>query len=49
MTLELADRAYVLESGRVSLEGRASELARTDLVNKLISVRGPSTGHGPFG
>jgi hypothetical protein len=49
MALELADRPYVLESGRVSLEGRASELARTDLVRKLISVREPSTGHGPFG
>ena len=49
MALELADRAYVLESGRVALEGRASELARTDLVRKLISMREPSTGHGPFG
>jgi ABC-type branched-subunit amino acid transport system ATPase component len=49
MALELADRACVLESGRVSLEGRASELARTDLVRKLCLVREPSTGHGPFG
>ena len=35
MALELADRAYVLESGHVSLEGRASDLARTDVVRKL--------------
>jgi len=35
MALELADRVYVLESGRVSLEGRAAELAETDMVRKL--------------
>jgi branched-chain amino acid transport system ATP-binding protein len=32
--LELADRAYVLESGRVSFEGKASELARDERVQK---------------
>ncbi len=35
MALELADRVYVLESGHVSLEGRAADLARTDVVRKL--------------
>ena len=35
MALELADRVYVLESGRVSLEGPATELAKTDMVRKL--------------
>jgi branched-chain amino acid transport system ATP-binding protein len=32
--LELADRAYVLESGRVALEGKASELAGDERVQK---------------
>jgi branched-chain amino acid transport system ATP-binding protein len=32
--LELADRAYVLESGRVSFEGKASELVRDERVQK---------------
>jgi len=35
MALELADRAYVLESGHVSLEGPAASLASTDVVRKL--------------
>jgi len=35
MALELADRAYVMESGHVSLEGRAADLAKTDVVRKL--------------
>ncbi|HKB23606.1 MAG TPA: ABC transporter ATP-binding protein [Methylomirabilota bacterium] len=35
MALELADRAYVLESGHVSLEGSAAELRQTDVVRKL--------------
>jgi branched-chain amino acid transport system ATP-binding protein len=30
--LELADRAYVLESGRVAFEGKASELAGDERV-----------------
>ena len=35
MALELADRAYLLESGQVSLHGTAAELQRTDVVRKL--------------
>ncbi len=33
-TLETADRAYVLENGRISLEGKCSELLQTDYVRK---------------
>jgi branched-chain amino acid transport system ATP-binding protein len=33
-TLETADRAYVLESGRVSLEGKCCDLLETDYVRK---------------
>ncbi|MBM3557249.1 MAG: ABC transporter ATP-binding protein [Alphaproteobacteria bacterium] len=35
MALRLADRAYVLELGRIALEGRASDLAREDSVRRL--------------
>src|SRR5262249_41726058 len=35
MALELADRAYLLESGHISLHGTAAELGRTDVVRKL--------------
>jgi branched-chain amino acid transport system ATP-binding protein len=35
MALELADRAYVLESGHVSLQGSAAELRESDLVKRL--------------
>jgi branched-chain amino acid transport system ATP-binding protein len=35
MALELADHAYLLESGHVSLRGTAAELQRTDVVRKL--------------
>jgi branched-chain amino acid transport system ATP-binding protein len=35
IALELADRAYVLESGHVSLEGTAADLANTNVVRKL--------------
>ena len=35
MALELADHAYLLESGHVSLHGTAAELGRTDVVRKL--------------
>ena len=35
MALELADRAYLLESGHVSLHGSATELGRADVVRKL--------------
>ena len=34
MTLRLADRAYVLERGRVSMEGRAEDLAQDDRIKK---------------
>jgi branched-chain amino acid transport system ATP-binding protein len=33
-TLETADRAYVLENGRVSLQGKCSDLLQTDYVRK---------------
>ncbi len=33
-TLETADRAYVLENGRISLEGRCSDLLENDYVRK---------------
>ena len=35
MALDLADRAYVLESGRVSLHGDAPKLRETDVVKRL--------------
>ena len=35
MALDLANRAYVLESGHVSLEGKAAELRETDVVKRL--------------
>ena len=39
MALEVADRAYVLEVGRISLEGPAAELAKTDEVrNRYLGV-----------
>ena len=34
MALQISDRAYVLESGKVVLEGRGSELAKSDTVKK---------------
>jgi len=35
MALALADTAFVLDVGRVSLSGSAAELARTDAVQRL--------------
>lgn len=35
MALDVADRAYVLESGTISLEGRAAELKETKEVRRL--------------
>src|SRR6266545_4197154 len=35
MALELADRAYLLESGHVSLHGSAADVQKTDVVRKL--------------
>lgn len=32
--LEIADRAYILENGRIKLEGRSSDLVKTPLVKK---------------
>jgi branched-chain amino acid transport system ATP-binding protein len=33
-TLQVADRAYVLENGRITLEGPCSELITNDYVKK---------------
>lgn len=33
-TLEISDRAYVLENGRVSMKGDSKELLKTDLIKK---------------
>ncbi|GAI46631.1 unnamed protein product, partial [marine sediment metagenome] len=33
-TLEISDRAYVLENGRVVLEGESKELLQEELVKK---------------
>jgi branched-chain amino acid transport system ATP-binding protein len=35
LALELADRAYLLESGHISLHGTAADLQKTDVVRKL--------------
>ena len=34
MALKIADRAYVLESGRITLSGTGAELAQSDSVKK---------------
>ena len=34
MALSIADRAYVLETGRITMEGQASELLHNDAVRK---------------
>ncbi|HVY59567.1 MAG TPA: ABC transporter ATP-binding protein [Xanthobacteraceae bacterium] len=50
LSLSLADRAYVLDDGKVVYEGHAAELARdTELVNKLAGAgrkSGSSARHG---
>jgi branched-chain amino acid transport system ATP-binding protein len=52
MALEVADLAYVLELGKVSLSGAADELAKTDAVQRLYLGETPtaepaaSTGSG---
>jgi branched-chain amino acid transport system ATP-binding protein len=33
-SLEIADRAYVLESGRIALEGDSQELLQNELIRK---------------
>ena len=34
MALEIANRAYVLESGRIKLSGTGEELAKSDEIKK---------------
>ena len=34
MALKIADRAYVLESGRIVISGKGSELAQSDAIKK---------------
>ncbi len=34
MALQVADRAYVLESGRIKLSGTGKELAQSDEIKK---------------
>jgi branched-chain amino acid transport system ATP-binding protein len=41
LTLSIADRAYILDDGKVVYAGSAAELAKdTDLVNKLAGAGG---------
>jgi branched-chain amino acid transport system ATP-binding protein len=35
MALQISDRAYVLENGRISLEGKSSEIAKNERVRKI--------------
>ena len=47
-SLALADRAYVLESGRIVLRGSASELRSDDrLVSNYLGISSPASNHGP--
>ena len=46
-TLALADRAYVLESGRIVLRGSASDLVSDDrLVSNYLGIAPPASSHG---
>ena len=47
MALGVADLAYVLDVGKVSLFGPAAELARTDEVQRLYLGHGDPTAAGP--
>lgn len=47
MTLRLADRAYVLERGRVSLEGPAAELASDPRIRQAYLGLDAAPGHRP--
>jgi branched-chain amino acid transport system ATP-binding protein len=47
MALAVADSAFVLDIGRVSLSGPADELARTDAVQRLYLGHG--SGEEPAG
>lgn len=49
MALGVADLAYVLDVGRVSLSGPAEELARTDEVQRLYLGHGDVAATGPVG
>jgi branched-chain amino acid transport system ATP-binding protein len=40
MALDVADRGYVLETGRVALEGKASELRQNEQVRKTYLGEG---------
>jgi len=42
MALALADRAYILEVGRVVMEGPAQEMARNDVVRKAYLGSSPN-------
>ena len=44
LALELADRAYVLDVGRIRLQGPAAELARSDQVRRLYLGVAPDDG-----
>ncbi|MFG2613956.1 ABC transporter ATP-binding protein [Streptomyces anulatus] len=44
LALDLADRAYVLDVGRVRLEGPAEELSRSDDVRRLYLGEQPESG-----
>jgi branched-chain amino acid transport system ATP-binding protein len=47
MTLQLADRAYVLERGRIAMEGRADELAKDPRVREAyLGVAGQTDDAG---
>jgi ABC-type branched-subunit amino acid transport system ATPase component len=46
MALGVADLAYVLDVGKVSLSGEAAELARTDEVQRLYLGHGTEEGEG---
>ena len=46
MALDVADLAYVLDLGRISLSGAADELARTDAVQRLYLGESVSAGTG---
>src|SRR3712207_7970746 len=47
MALGVADLAYVLDVGKVSLSGPAAELARTDEVQRLYLGHGDAVEAGP--
>jgi len=49
MALDVADRAYVLDLGQVSLSGDAAELAKTDAVQRLYLGEGPTVQDGADG